>query len=57
MGYMLHFMPIMIHYVTVQWLVWGGKARAAYLKNPKNGVMQFKKESIMLKDGIFLIIL
>ena len=27
------------------------------LKNPKNGVMQFKKESIMLKDGIFLIIL
>ena len=57
MGYMLHFMPIMIHYVTVQRCVWGGKARAAYLKNPKNGVMQFKKKSIMLKDGIFLIIL
>ena len=54
---MLHFMPIMIHYVTVQRCVWGGKARPAYLKNPKNGVMQFKKESIMLKDGIFLIIL
>ena len=54
---MLHFMPIMIHYVMVQRCVWGGKARTAHLKNPKNGVMQFKKESIMLKDGIFLIIL
>ena len=57
MGDMLHYMPIMIHYVTVQMCVWGGKARTAHLKNPKNGVMQFKKESIMLKDGIFLIIL